>query len=235
MDEFTISNRAKPACEILADATLATYYKFDINPNLIDSGPNLLSSISSDVSFVSSGLISNALSLDKNTSYLQINDLVGLGTINKPFSISLWIRPYVLSGALVYIVASLTPNSWCIPFLGFSTSTTLIAQMLSGSIQSVSGPANLSLSTWHHIVQTWNATNQLRLYVDNELVGSNTAATSYTASSQPTYVRIGSEINVTCSMGNIDSQTSFQGDIDEFRIYSRELSADDVCALYRYR
>lgn len=235
MDQLTITDRAKPACEILDDATLATYYNFDINPSLIDSGPNSLSSTSLDISFVSSGLISNVMSINQNTSYLQINYLIGLGTMNQPFSISFWIRPYVLSGTLVSVTASLTPNSWCVPFLGFSTSSALIAQILSGLIQSVSDPTNLTLSTWHHIVRTWSPTNQLQLYVDNILVGSNTVPTIYAASSQPTYVKIGDQDNVNCSMGNVNSQVPFQGDIDEFRIYSRELTNGDVCALYRYR
>ncbi len=32
----------------------------------------------------------------------------------------------------------------------------------------------------------------------------------------------------------VGPQLAFCGDIDEFRVYSRELTANDVCALYFY-
>jgi len=39
--------------------------------------------------------------------------------------------------------------------------------------------------------------------------------------------------NGTCTPGVLPLLPSFKADIDEFRVYSRELPVDDVCAFYR--
>lgn len=82
---------------------------------------------------------------------------------------------------------------------------------------------------------SWGPMNGRRLYVNNVLVASTTSmATSYTGSSLPMYVTLGNSLNgtVPCATGLAGSSTPFTGDMDELRIYSRELSADDVCVLY---
>ncbi len=56
---------------------------------------------------------------------------------------------------------------------------------------------------------------------------------SYIASSGSNYVKLANRPTNTCAYGAIGAPASFYGDMDDFRIYSRELTADDVCALYR--
>ncbi len=162
---------------------------------------------------------------------MVISDLTGLGVVNQAFSISLWIRPYSLSGTLVFVTSSIVSVSWCTPFIGFSSSGAIAAQVYAGSVQSVIGPTNLTLSVWHQIVQTWSSTNGLRLYVDNVLVASNASVVTYSASSLSNYVELANRPNWGCVTGPI-SGYAFYGDIDDFGVYSRELTANDVCALY---
>jgi hypothetical protein len=95
------------------------------------------------------------------------------------------------------------------------------------------GPTLSTCSVWYQIVQTWSSTNGLRLYIDNVLVASNPSVTTYAASGVSDYVTVGNRPSSGCTTGVIGSQTAFYGDIDDFRIYSRELTADDVCALYQ--
>ncbi|CAF4373025.1 unnamed protein product, partial [Rotaria sordida] len=88
---------------------------------------------------------------------------------------------------------------------------------------------------WTHIVQTWNSTNDLRLYIDNILVASLSSATTFRASGiMPNYVTLASSLlgSGSCLAGAIDVTSSFTGSVDNFRICSRELSAIDVCTLY---
>ena len=201
---------------------------------VIDDGPNSLSSISQNVSYVSSGHLSDAISFNHNISYFQISGLTGLGTINKPFSISLWIRPIALSGTLVFVENSTVGVHWCIPFLGFASNGSLVAQMWNGGVRSVFGPVLSTSSVWHHIVQTWSVTNGLRLYVNNTLVKSDPLAINYAASSVQNNVRLANRPNKVCASGGITSPYPYRGDMDDFRIYSRELTIGDVNALYHY-
>lgn len=232
MDHMTISGRAKPACEILDDASLAALYTFDNSLILNDSGPNTLSSTFQSVSFISSGHLADALSFTNATSSLQISHLTGLGTVDKSFSISLWIRPVTLSGTLVFVSQTSIGSIWCFSFIGFAANGSIVGQMWTSVARAVYGPALNTSSTWHHIVQTWSSINGLRLYVNNALVASDSVAISYQASSAPNYVTVANRPNNACAFGAVALPTYYTGSIDDFRIYSRELTAHDVCALY---
>lgn len=234
---MSVSTRAKLPCEILEDATLATYFAFNTGLLLNDSGPNSLQATTQSVSISSSGHFAQALTFSgSSSSYFQINDVTTLGISNRPFSISLWIRPTSLSGVLVHVSNNASGLGWCLPFLGFATNGSLVAQILNtNGIISVSSPsAPIISSTWIHIVQTWSSTNGLRLYIDNILVASSLSlATTYTASTISNYVTLGNSLTGnTCNQGQLGPLTPYQGDIDDFRIYSRELNAADVCTLY---
>ena len=84
---------------------------------------------------------------------------------------------------------------------------------------------------WSHVVQTYSATNGLRLYVNNVLVGSQ--STTYIVTSAPLYVTLGNALSGAgaCILGQVN-RSPYKGDIDDFRVYSRELSANDVFILY---
>ncbi len=201
---------------------------------MTDAGPNNLLSTSQNVNFISSGQISGAISFNGNTSYFQIDDLTGLGVVNQAFSISLWIRPYALAGTIVFVENGTVGSLWCIPFIGFASNGSLVAQMSSGGVQSIFGPVLSTSSIWYHVVQTWSSTNGLQLYVDNVLVAASTTTVSYSASSMSNNIKVANWPNNACTAGAIGPQLAFYGDIDEFRVYSRELTANDVCVLYFY-
>lgn len=89
------------------------------------------------------------------------------------------------------------------------------------------------MNTFSHIVQTWNSTNGLRLYIDNVLIATKTASNTLTSTAWINYVTVGSCLNGcgTCNSGQV-SPGQFVGAVDGFRIYTRELTSDDVCAVY---
>jgi hypothetical protein len=234
---LTVLTRAKLSCEILEDATLSAYFTFDNGSFLIDSGPNALEATTQSTSFTSSGYFSQAITFTGLwSSYFQVNDLTALGISDRSFSISLWIQPVSLSGVLVHVSSNASGLGWCLPFIGFATNGSLVAQILnSNGIISVLGPSiPFPTLTWSHIVQTWSSTNGLRLYVNNILVASQLSlATTYTASALSNYVTLGNTLNgSTCGQGQMGTLTPYQGGMDDFRVYSRELSAADVCTLY---
>ncbi|CAF0780857.1 unnamed protein product [Adineta steineri] len=234
MDQVTVSNRAKSSCEILDIATLVAYFTFDNGLFLIDSGPNSLSATTQSISSISSGRHNQAITFNGlNSSFFQISGFNALGTSNKPFSFSLWIRPILLRGVLLHLSIYNNGAGWCMPFLSFTSNGSLVAQIYNGSavVSAIDPTFSISTSVWSHIVQTWSSTNGLRLYINNNLVKSNPVST-YTASGGSNFVTLANMLSnaSTCLLGPGDS-IPYQGDIDDFRAYSRELSSSDVCTL----
>jgi len=235
IDRLTVTARDKSSCEILEEATVTTYFTFDTSVQYTDLGPNTLSVTTQALSSVPLGHKQQALSFNRSaSSYLQVFGVSSLGISNRPFSISLWVRPRSLSGVIVHVSSNAVGTGWCLPFLGFASNGSVVAQMLNGVVKSVMGPSISIGSAWTHIVQTWGPTTGIRLYLNNVLVASTfSMAGSYTASSLPTFVTLGNLLSGTsCAPGLIGSMIGFDGDVDEFRIYSRELSTDDICTLY---
>ncbi|CAF4630332.1 unnamed protein product, partial [Didymodactylos carnosus] len=88
------------------------------------------------------------------------------------------------------------------------------------------GPV-VSINTWTHVASTFSATNGLTLYVNGASVGS-TAVSTYQISSVPMYATLGygfsyCEAYVPC--------VAYQGGMDEFYAYRRELSASEIYSL----
>jgi hypothetical protein len=82
--------------------------------------------------------------------------------------------------------------------------------------------ADLADSRWHHVAFTWNRDKrQQQLFVDGTLVATNTGPE-------------GGGSSGGCTLGRANTGGSFiGGSLDEWRIYSRCLTADEVKALAR--
>lgn len=231
---MSVYNRAKAPCEVFNDATLSVHFEFDGVSLLTDSGPNGLSATSQNVSSFTPGQYQNALLLTGSArSYFQIIGVTSIGITDRAFSISLWIRPTNLSGIVVHVSEKANvAGGWCIPFIGFASNGSIAAQVFDGSVETVYGPRIPTSSVWTHVVETWSSTTGLRLYVNNVLVGSRPTVIRYRASSDSNFVTLGNDMGSNCYSATAVLTTPFAGVIDDFRIYSQLLTADDVCALY---
>ena len=231
---MTVSNRAKSAYEVFEVATLVAHFTFDTGLFLTDSGPNSLQATTQSTSATSSGRFSQAITFTgTSSSYYQIGGLTALGTSNQAFSISIWLRPISLSGVVVFVSNTANPTTWCMPFIGFDSNGFVLAQIFDGIfVNTVSDSTHtVAISVWSHIVQTYSSTNGVRLYINGTLVASQ-PYTTYGASGQQNYITLGTNLGASgCVHGSI-VDSSYQGDMDDFRIYSRELSSTDVSTLY---
>ena len=238
IDELTLSTGVMSPCEILEKATLAAWFSFDASPPLLDLGPNSVSSNGSNYNFVT-GQSLQAISFTGSTSsYFQASGLLALGAANQPFSFSFWVQPQSLIGTLVQLSTNASGTGMCASLLGFASNGSLIAQVRTNTSYVATSYTNLTLTDFSHVVETWSSTNGLRLYVNGYLV-SSVPATSYLGTSVWTnYVTVGGCLNgcASCSAvsGNQISSGPFTGAVDDFRIYTRELTAADVCTLYAY-
>ena len=109
IDHFTISSRAKSACEVFLAATLACYFTFDSASSIDDSGPNFLTG--SNIGATSTtGRMNQALHLSSALSYIIINGISALTSSNTAFSISMWVNPTSVTGGATLIHASARSN-----------------------------------------------------------------------------------------------------------------------------
>jgi hypothetical protein len=136
---------------------------------------------------------------------------------------------------------SVGTSGWCLPFIGFASTTQLAIQVWGGSTANyVLGPIP-PINSWTHVVQTWSSASGLTLYIDGELYAQNSTVTAYAASGVPDYLTLASTLEAIpypasgCSTtGVLGGLGYYNGSVDELRVYSRELSALEVCALAKY-
>lgn len=89
---------------------------------------------------------------------------------------------------------------------------------------------NVADNQWHHLAVTYNSSNFIaKVYKDGVLASTNTFPTSATLTTNGTFV-LGQEQD--SPGGGFDSTQSFQGILDDFIIFNKELSEFDIAALY---
>jgi hypothetical protein len=96
--------------------------------------------------------------------------------------------------------------------------------------QRLEGTTMLSAKEWHHIVVVLpaGATYTGTLYIDGVAVATNAAMSVHLSD-------IGATTMNWLGRSPFTSDPYFSGSLDDFRIYSRALSAEEVAALYAYR
>ncbi|MEM5800836.1 MAG: NosD domain-containing protein, partial [Candidatus Aenigmatarchaeota archaeon] len=107
-----------------------------------------------------------------------------------------------------------------------SNTSTNVQTLRVGIGNSAYSPPNytIELNRWQHVVVTFNrylASAQIKFYVNGSLVGTATRTTSVPVNTEPLYI------------GNRDGlDRTFNGIIDEVRIWSRALAPEEVNASY---
>ena len=120
--------------------------------------------------------------------------------------------------------------------LGFSSSGVLYAQSTNytSTVITLGGPT-VPLNNWTYVTITYSSTNGLRLYINSLLVNSTTTAFTFISSGSPNTITLGNGLSgansTRCPQGSIAS-AQYQGYIDSFSLYSRELNATDISTLY---
>jgi len=245
LDHFTISlGTARSTCQILNDATLIVYYPFDTTATYNDYSVNLCNGIAYDATLISAGHINQAISFNSSYSYFQSQCFPKLRTGgNQEFSISLWIKPYSigLGGTIVHSSTLSNGAGTCYDILALTTNGTLVLQWMlpSTNVVNIQGdviPAN----TWTHVAYLFSNSNGARLYINGQLSAASptTSITMYDGSSvTPAFITLGNNtplgpIGVSCSNGTTSFVPgAFSGAIDDFRLYYRELSTNELCIL----
>jgi hypothetical protein len=230
LDQMRFSLRAKNSTEILNDASLVVYYSFD-GGSVYDNGPNGINATQTGTVTTVSGRVNQAVHLNSSSdSYISpsYRAFYMMGVSNKPFTIALWVQPTDTLAASTIVFVSSSPSGWCVGYITTQSNGQIIVNLWNGaSTGSVLGPI-LSLDTWTHIGYTYSYTNGIQLYINGTLY-STSGTFSCSGSGTPNYVTIGSNLGQNyCAPFYYGF---FNGAVDEFYLYCRELTAAEIWAL----
>ena len=89
--------------------------------------------------------------------------------------------------------------------------------------------ADVTLDNWHHVAGTWDGST-MKLYVDGDFVGEEPFPWTLSTPSNPNGNTIGA--NCDPDPNNPAHVCSFNGKIDEVRVYSRALTESEIKTLY---
>ena len=233
IDQMLYTSRIKSVNEILDDASLVFYYRFLSSDLLIDSGPNNINgTLGGGAVSISSGVVNQAINLPTNESYFLLTGLVLLGTSDWPFSLSLWCKRNSSNDNLAIRVSSTITGGggWCPLLIGVDSYGTLsmFFRVRVSLGQSITGPT-IPIGVWTHIVYTFSTTNGVRVYANGTLY-STTSVPSFYSNGVPKVLIIG-ELGTGPICGYSASGQTY-GSVDEFRLYSREITGSEVAQLY---
>ncbi len=162
----------------------------------------------------SSGKVGRAGSFDASAQKYLNTSATSVATT---LTLEAWIYPTAYPGERATIIQGMTSNGY---YLSLASDGSLQCYWYSTTPVGYhsSGASTVSLNAWSHVVATWDGSN-VRLYVNG--VQKNTVAVTG-AGVASTINRIGAE--------NVARQ--FVGTIDEVRIYSVALSAEEIFRHY---
>jgi hypothetical protein len=175
------------------------------------------------------GKVGGAASFD-GQNFIQGEDIVGFssyGYYDDKYSITAWIEPASGTGAIVTRNADVfEPTGHGLNLFEGHVQYNYVSKWLDEGIR-LQSKKKVSLDQWHHIALTYDGSRYaegVKLYVDGEPweweVQLDDLNNPRPLGRQP--VRIG---------GGGGPQNRFKGDIDEVRIYNRDLSAAEVGVL----
>jgi hypothetical protein len=239
MDHVTISiGVVRTEYQINNDASLIAYYPFDNTDTFLDRSVNMIHGIGNSITTGLLGRLQQAISFNLNTSYFEAPCYPTLRLNNLPLSISIWVNPTIVigGGTLVHVSSLQNGNGTsCFDLLGFTATGVLVAQLKTpsptlGSIQGIVLP----LKTWTHIAVVFTSANGLRLFINGELIGVLQTTTDNNGNNY--YIILGNNspglsVPTSACLVSTNVAGSYKGAIDEFRVYNRELDAQELCVL----
>ena len=164
------------------------------------------------------GKFGNALDFDGSNDYLNMDNA---GNFKDDITIMAWINPRTTGeGGSGRIVSKNDAAGYVFYInnaagLGWMINTTSIVETTSGSI-----PYN----TWSHVVATFDkdlVSTQLKIYINGVIKGNGTRTAAMPTNSNP--LLIGNRIAL---------DRTFNGRMDDIRIFNRALSPDEIKASY---
>ena len=181
-------------------------------------------------SWVTGNIGSSALDFSGSGQYLSVAD-PSSGVLDfvdgSDFTITGWFNRDTAAAdhTIVAKKNDQTTSAGYVVWIDNNGSTDYLSAEISDGTDTYSavGTTNLSTTGWHHFSVVWDDSNGLYIYLDGKLDGSTTSSTtSINSLANALAFRIGAES---------DAGVSFDGKIDDIKVYNRALSVDEVSKL----
>lgn len=158
-----------------------------------------------------------ALDFDGSNDYINISAGILSGSV---FSMSCWIKPSVLSG-FRRLISCIDTGSGYGYSLGLSGNRLWMQNISNANIFQAATSGDLSTGVWYHAVFVQESTTSRKLYLDGNLVLTNTTTSASSISINNT--RLSQTLNVQY----------FAGRGDDYRLWdTTALDASDIAVLY---
>ncbi len=169
----------------------------------------------------------NCYTFDGAGDYVNVSNFPDLGTSNRPYSFQGWIKTASgeTDGNIIHMSALGSGTGWCLPPIALDGGK-IRGYSWVGSGVSVHSTTTVSSGQWYYFVNTWDATNGLRIFV-NGILENTTSQATYSASGASNFIWLGFTPN-----GCAGDKGWFNGTIDEVRIWNRSLTAEEVTQQY---
>lgn len=211
-----------PSCPAGLLTSLGMYWKLDESAGtaVSDASGNGRGGTTTSSPPFAAGKLNNGIDLDGTADFITA-DSAWFDPDAGAFSIAAWVKADTVgaTGSERVIAHQLDGTGIGRTLLSSSSSTpTKLNTFIGGT--ALQGSTTLTTGTWYHVCLTVSAGGSVNLYLDGSLNGGPATRTVESATG-------------ALLVGKHKNGTSFwDGIIDDFRVYSRELSASDVSDLY---
>ncbi len=240
IDEVRIYNRALSADEVSqlyrlttptgVDTSLKGYWSF--NGQDISGTTAYDRSGSGNNGTLTNGPTKVPGKLGQALSFDNVDDKVNAGTpsslnITNTITVSAWIYPKSYGGGSKGRIMDKWGGSlgyWFAVDNSTATNGLLFGANVGNTGDGCYTSNVITLNQWQYVVATVDSNKLCSLYVNGALVGTPSTITNFPLSNAGTSMGIGGKV--------ADNTRSFDGKIDEVRIYNRALGASEIAALY---
>ena len=216
--------RTAGATQILGDSSCVAYYKLD--GDVTDETGTYDGSVVGTISYAD-GDFNYAADFDYSNNYINTNFPLLWDNVQgniTPITVSCWIKGQGYSGTGAgYILMS----GYFARIIKLNTGQIQISMFnqFGGYLAVFVSPLSLENTDWHHIVGVFNY-KTVKLYIDNQFIGEDTGTDGFSGDQQITK-------NMLIGKWNLTSQNAgYLGQIDQFRVFNKEVSAGEVTTLY---
>lgn len=173
------------------------------------------------------GKTAQAMSFDGSNDYVAMPAAAQttIGNLTSNFSLSAWIKPKTLSGIDRIVVHSVDVSSGG---FGFGTNGTGLRFTTFGVKDYDTTTVTLVKDKWYYVTAVMDSDFDTSFYVDGAFREKILHTAAGNANTDDEFL-IGSHINAAGAIIE-----SFDGVIDDVRVYNRALSADEVYNLFKY-
>jgi hypothetical protein len=240
MKRFTYYGSLQSASPLLAN--LVAWYNF--NNNVLDATPNAHNGTEVGTPSYIGGIIGNAINFqnDATLRYVTVSDSDDFsftnGVNDLPFSVSMWVQNLAISSNANFYLNKRGAGSTQEYQIAWVASTGQITvNLFSGGtatnrLEGVSTANPFGLSTWAHIVVTYNGSglaSGIKIYVN----GVNVTSTPSTIGTYVGMSNTSSSLGIGQLLASLVNTSKHRGYVDLVGIWkNRELTATDVTELY---